>query len=114
MGKQHVVNVPKILAPPPFGKVSSELHAPIVCHHCSISGHTIMNCFKLHPSKQVFNVSQGYVSLLDELLKSLSFSTPFLGNGIASRSVRTRTKTFVFPSSQPKTHAMWLKKDPET
>ncbi|GMY39775.1 hypothetical protein FCV25MIE_35019, partial [Fagus crenata] len=70
-----------------------------------ISGHTIMNCFKLHPSKQVFNVSQGYVPLLDELLKFLSFSTPFLGNGIAPRSVHKRTKTFVFPS-QPKTHAM--------
>ena len=65
---------------PPSKKPSSS-KTTHVCHHCDISGHTRPNCFKLSPHKQVSNrshpLSRGFVPILGELLKTLSFLTQF-------------------------------------
>ena len=54
---------------------------PNVCHHCGVSGHIHLNCFKLYPQKQVSKrshvPSQGPTPLFGELLKVLSFLTQF-------------------------------------
>ena len=54
---------------------------PHVCHHCGVSGHIHLNCFKLHSHKQLSKrsqvSSQGPTSLFGELLKALSFLTQF-------------------------------------
>ena len=54
---------------------------PHVCHHCGVSGHIHLNCFKLYSHKQLPKrsqvSSQGPTSLFGELLKALSFLTQF-------------------------------------
>ena len=63
---------------PPSRKYSS-LKTTHVCHHYGASGHTRPNCFKLFPHKRVSNrshpLSKGFVPILGELLKVLSFLT---------------------------------------
>ena len=102
---------------PPSRKPSNS-KSTHVCHHCSASGHTRPNCFKLFPHKRVSNrshpLSKGSVPILGELLKVLSFFTQFQGNSNSSMSFSSHTKTHVFSSSQPKTRAMWVMKDPKT
>ena len=65
---------------PPSRKHSSS-KTTHVCHHCDVSGHTRPNCFKLFPHKRVSNrshpLSKGFVPILGELLKVLSFLTQF-------------------------------------
>ena len=89
-----------------------------VCHHCGASGHTHPNCFKLFPHKQVSNrshpLSNGFVPILGELLKSLSFLTQFQGNSNSSMSFSSLTRTRAFSSLRPKTRAVWVIKDPKT
>ena len=74
-----------------------------VCHHCGASSHTHPNCFKLFPHKRVSNrshpLSKGSVSILGELLKSLSFLTQFQENSNSSMSFRSHTRTRAFSSS---------------
>ena len=64
----------------PYRKLSSS-KTTNVCHHCGGSGHTRPNCFKLFPYKQVSNrshpLSKGFVPILGELLKDLSFLNQF-------------------------------------
>ena len=52
-----------------------------ICHHCGVSGYTRPNCFKLFPHKRASNrshlLSKGFVPILGELLKALSFLTQF-------------------------------------
>ena len=102
---------------PPSRKHSST-ETTYVCHHCSVSGHTRPNCFKLFPHKQVSNrshpLSKGFVPILGELLKALSFFTQFQGNSNSSMSFSSHTKTCAFPFSRPKTRAVWVIKDPKT
>ena len=76
---------------PKFPKLSS-LSTPKVrplsrkhsCYHCGASGHTRPNCFKLFPLKRVSNrshpLSKGFVPILGELSKALSFLTQFQKN----------------------------------
>ena len=89
-----------------------------VCHNCGVSGHTRPNCFKLFPHKRVSNrsypLSKGSIPILGELLKALSFLTQFQGNFNSSMSFSSHTRTHVFSSSRPKTHAVWVIKDPKT
>ena len=89
-----------------------------VCHHGGASSHTHPNCFKLFPYKRVYKrshpLSKGSVPILGELLKVLSFLTQFQGNFNSSISFSSHTKTHAFSSSQPKTHAVWVMKDPKT
>ena len=91
---------------------------PHVCHHCGVSGHIRPNCFKLFPHKRVSNrshpLSKGSVPILSELLKVLSFLTQFQGNSNSSMSFCSHTRTRAFSSSRPKTHAVWVIKDPKT
>ena len=88
-----------------------------VCHRCGASGHTRPNCFKLFPHKHVSTkshpLSKGFVSMLGELLKVLSFLTQFQGNSNSSMSFSSHTRTRVFSSSWPKTRDMWMIKDPK-
>ena len=71
-----------------------------VCHHCGASGHTHPNCFKLFPHKRVSNgshhLSKGFVPILGELLKSLSFLTQFQGNSNSSMSFSSHNRTHAF------------------
>ena len=91
---------------------------PHVCHHCGVSGHIRPNCFKLYPQKQVPKrsrvSSQGPTPLFGELLKALSFLTQFQENSNSSMSLSRHTKTHVFSTSQPKTCAVWVRKEPKT
>ena len=94
---------------PPSRKPSSS-KTTHVCHHCDASGHTSPNCFKLFPHKQVSNrshpLSKGYIPILGELLKILSFLTQFQGNSNSSISFSGQTRTRVLLSSQSKTCAV--------
>ena len=91
---------------------------PHVCHHYGISGHIHPNCFKLYPHKQLSKrsqvSSQGPTPLFGELLKTLSFLTQFQENFNSSMSFSRHTKTRAFSSSRPKTHAVWVRKEPRT
>ena len=91
---------------------------PHVCHHCGVSGHIRPNCFKLYPQKQFSKrsqvSSQGPTPLFGELLKALSFLTQFQGNSNSSMSFISHTRTRAFSSSQPKTRAMWVRKELKT
>ena len=102
---------------PPSRKHSSS-KTTHVCYYYGASGHTCPNCFKLFPHKRVSNrsrlLSKGSVPILGELLKVLSFLTQFQGNFNSSISFSSHTKTHAFSSSQPKTHAVWVMKDPKT
>ena len=101
----------------PYRKLSSS-KTTNVCHHCGGSGHTRPNCFKLFPHKRVSNrshpLSKGFVPILSELLKVLSFLTQFQGNSNSSMSFSSHTRTHAFLSSWPKTRAVWVMKDPKT
>ena len=72
---------------PPSMKYSSS-KTTHVCHHCGVSCHTCPNCFKLFPHKRVSNrshpFSKGFLPILGELLKVLSFLTQFQGNSNSS------------------------------
>ena len=89
-----------------------------VCHHYGVSGHIHRNCFKLYPNKQLSKrskvYSQGHTPLFGELLKALSFLTQFLENFNSFMSFSRHTRTRAFPSSQPKTHAVWVRNEPKT
>ena len=91
---------------------------PHVCHYCGVSGHICLNCFKLYPQKQVSKrsqvSSQGPKPLFGELLKALSFLTQFQENFNSSMSFSKHNRTCAFSSSWPKTHAVWVKKEPKT
>ena len=91
---------------------------PHVCHHCGVSGHIRPNCFKLYPQKQVSKrsqvSSQGLIPLFGELLKTLSFLTQFQENFNSSMSFTRHTRTRAFLSSQSKTHAVWVRKEPKS
>ena len=91
---------------------------PHVCHHYGVSGHINPNCFKLYPQKQVSKRSQvsiqGPTPLFGELLKTLSFLTQFQENFNSSMSFSRHTRTHAFSSSQPKTRAVWVRKEPKT
>ena len=97
---------------------SKSFVGPHVCHHCGVSGHIHHNCFKLYPQKQVSKrsqvSSQGPTPLFGELLKVLSFLTQFQENFNSSMSFSRHTRTCVFSSSQPKTCAMWVRKESKT
>ena len=102
---------------PPSMKYSSS-KTTHVCHHCGVSCHTCPNCFKLFPHKRVSNrshpFSKGFLPILGELLKVLSFLTQFQGNSNSSMSFSSHTRTCVFSSSRPKTRTVWVIKDPKT
>ena len=91
---------------------------PHVCHHCGVPGHIHPNCFKLYPQKQVSKrsqiFSQGPIPLFGDLLKALSFLTQFQENSNSSMSISRHTRTHAFSSSQPKTRAMWVRKESKT
>ena len=91
---------------------------PHVCHHCGVSGHICPNCFKLYSHKQLSKrsqvSSQGPTPLFGELLKVLSFLTQFQENLNSSMSFSRHTRTRAFSSSQPKTCAVWVRKEPKT
>ena len=91
---------------------------PHVCHHCAVFGHIRPNCFKLYPQKQVSKrsqvSSQGPIPLFEELLKALSFLTQFQDNFNSSMSYSRHTRTRAFSSPRPKTHAVWVRKEPKT
>ena len=91
---------------------------PHVCHHCGVSGHICPNCIKLYPHKQLSKrsqvSSQGPISLFGDLLKALSFLTQFQKNSNSSMSFSRHTRTCAFSSSQPKTRAVWVRKEPKT
>ena len=91
---------------------------PYVCHHCGVSGHIRPNYFKLYPHKQLSKwsqvSSQGPIPLFGELLKALSFLTQFQENFNSSMSFSRHTRTRAFSSSRPKTHAVWVRKEPKT
>ena len=91
---------------------------PYVCHHCGISGHIRPNCFKLYPHKQLSKrsqvFSQGPTLLFGKLLKVLSFLTQFQENSNSSMSFGRHTRIRAFSSSQPKTHAVWVRKKSKT
>ena len=87
---------------------------PHVCHHCGVSGHIHLNCFKLYSHKQLPKrsqvSSQGPTPLFGELLKALSFLTQFQENFNSSMSFSRHTKTCAFLSSGPKTRPVWVRK----
>ena len=58
--------------------------------------------------------SKGSVPIFGELLKVLSFLTQFQGNSNSSMSFSSHSRTRAFSSSRPKTHAVWVMKDPKT
>ena len=91
---------------------------PHVYHHCGVSGHIHLNCFKLYPHKQLSKRSQvsfqGPTPLFGELLKVLSFLTQFQENLNSSMSFNRHTRTRACSSSWPKTCAVWVRKDPKT
>ena len=91
---------------------------PHVCHHCGVSGYIRPNCFKLYPQKQVSKrsqvSSQGPTPLFAELLKTLSILTQFQENSNSSMSFSRHTRRRTFSSSRPKTHAVWVRKEPKT
>ena len=91
---------------------------PLVYHHCGVSGHIHLNCFKLYPHKQLSKrsqvSSQGPTPLFGELLKVLSFLTQFQENLNSSMSFNRHTRTRACSSSWPKTCAVWVRKDPKT
>ena len=91
---------------------------PHVCYHCGVSGHICPNCIKLYPHKQLSKrsqvSSQGPISLFGDLLKALSFLTQFQKNSNSSMSFSRHTRTCAFSSSQPKTRAVWVRKEPKT
>ena len=102
---------------PPSRKLSSS-KTTHVCHHCGASGHTRPNCFKLFSHKRVSNrshpLSEGFVPILGELLKALSFLTQFQGNSNSSKSFSSHTRTRAFSSLRSKTRVVWVIKDPKT
>ena len=65
----------------PHSRKYSNSKTTHVCHHYGVSGHIHPNYFKLYPHKQVSKQlqvpSQGSTPLFGELLKNLSFLTPF-------------------------------------
>ena len=81
-----------------------------VCHQYGASSHTSPNCFKLFPHKRVSNkshpLSKGYIPILGELLKTLSFLTQYQGNSNSSMCFSGQTRTLVFLSSRSKTRAV--------
>ena len=89
-----------------------------VCHHYGVSKHICPNCFKLYPHKQLSKQSQvssqGPTPLFGELLKALSFLTQFQENLNSSMSFTRHTRTRAFSFSWPKTHAVWVRKQPKT
>ena len=89
-----------------------------VCHHCGVSGHIRPNCFKLYIRKQVSKwsqvSSQRPTLLFGELLKVLSFLTHFQENFNSSMSFSRHSRTCAFSSSQPKTRAVEVRKEPKT
>ena len=88
-----------------------------VCHHCGVFGHTCPKYFKLHTKKRLSNLSKIHdlIPLVEELLKALSFLTQFQGNVIASLSFHRFARTHASSSSsQPKTCAVWVRKNPKT
>ena len=91
---------------------------PHVRRYCGVSRHIRPNCFKLYPQKQVSKwsqvSSQGPTPLFGELLKALSFLTQFQENFNSSMSFSRHTRIRVFLSSQPKTRAVWVRKEPKT
>ena len=91
---------------------------PHVCHHCGVSRHIRLNCFKLYPQKQVSKrlqvSSQGPTPLFGKLLKALSFLTQFQENFNSYMSFSKHTRTRVFSSSRPKTRAIWVIKELKT
>ena len=91
---------------------------PHVCHYCGVSGHIQPNCFKLYPHKHLSKrsqvSSQGPTPLFRELLKTLGFLTHFQENFNSSMSFSRHTRTHAFSSSRPKTHAVWVRKEPKT
>ena len=97
---------------------SSSSKTTHVCHHCGASGHTRPNCSKLFPHKRVSNrshpLSKGFVPILCESLKALSFLTQFQGNSNSSMSFSSHTRTRAFSSSRPKTRAVWVRKELKT
>ena len=102
----------------PPSRKSSSSKTTHVCHHYGGSGHTHPNCCKLFPHKRVSNrshpLSKGSVPILGELLKVLRFLTQFQENYNSSMSFSSHTRTHAFSSSWPKTHAVWVIKDPKT
>ena len=91
---------------------------PHVCHQCGVFGHIHPNCFKLYPQKQMSQQlqvsSQAPTPLFGELLKVLNFLTQFQENSNSSMYFSRHTRTCAFSSSQPKTRAMWVRKEPKT
>ena len=91
---------------------------PHVCHHCGVFGRICPNCFKLYPQKQMSKQlqvsSQVPTPLFGELLKVLNFLTQFQENSNSSMSFSRHTRTCAFSSSQPKTRAMWVRKELKT
>ena len=102
---------------PPSRKPSSSKTTNI-CHHRSASSHTQSNYFKLFPHKRVSNrshlFSKGFIPILGELLKTLSFLPRFHGNPNSSMSFSRQTWTHAFSSSGPKTRVVRIIKDPKT
>ena len=76
------------------------------------------NYFKLYPHKQLSKwsqvSSQGPTLLFGELLKVLNFLTQFQENVNSSTSFSRHTRTRAFSSLQPKTRAVWVRKEPKT
>ena len=70
-----------------------------------------------HPHKQLSKrsqvSSQRPTLLFGELLKVLSFLTQFQRNLNSSMSFSRHTRTRAFSSSQPKTRAVWVRKEPK-
>ena len=91
---------------------------PLISHHCGVFGHIRPNCFKLYHQKQVSKrsqiSSQGPTLLFGELLKVLNFLTQFQENVNSSTSFSRHTRTRAFSSLQPKTRAVWVRKEPKT
>ena len=91
---------------------------PHVCHHYGVAGYIRPNCFKLYPQKQLpkqsLVSSQAPTPLFGELLKVLSFLTQFRENFNSSMSFSRHIRTRVSSSSQPKTRAVWVRKEPKT
>ena len=91
---------------------------PHVCHHYGVPGHIRPNCFKFYPQKHMSKLSQvssqGPIPLFGELLKALSILTQFQENSNSSMSFSRHTRTRAFLSSWPKTHAVWVRKEPKT
>ena len=77
--KTHLANSKSFIRP--HSSKSSSSKTTHVCHHCSVFVYIHHNCFKLYPHKQVSKwlqvPSQGSTPLFRELLKALSFLTPF-------------------------------------